>query len=50
MSHFPPRTVVITYKDGDVLKVPYITQEGLDAFLALENDIVDVRITTYKGE
>ena len=50
MNHFPPRTVVITYSDGDVLKMPFITQEGLDAFLKMEQDIADVELVTYTGE
>ena len=51
MNHFPPRTVVITYSDGDVLKMPFITQEGLDAFLKMEqSDIADVELVTYEGE
>jgi len=51
MNHFPPKTVVITYKDGNVLKVPFISQEGLDAFLLMEqSEIADVEVKNYTGE
>jgi hypothetical protein len=50
VNHFPPRIAVITYRDGSVLKVPFIIQEGLESFLALEDDVVDVELTTYTGE
>lgn len=50
MNLGPPKTVVITYKDGDVLKVPFISQAGLDSFLKMEKDIADVELVPYRGE
>lgn len=45
-----PEMLVVTYKDGSVLRVPYFDHSGTVSFLSLEDDIKEVEIVPYLGE
>jgi len=49
VEHGEPKTLCIKYKDGAILRVPYIDRQGAMSFLALEEDAVGYWIESFKG-
>ena len=40
-------TLVVTYKDGSVLKVPYFDHKAATSFLSLEEGVVGYEVVPY---
>jgi len=45
-----PMTLVVTYKDGTSMKVPYFDNHGAKCFLESRDDIEAATVKSYTGE